>query len=94
MWNKFNADTLSMMIYSGWVNGHLLMNRLQEGMDQDIYDAVKTNITEYLEDDMKYKLYNDGIYFISINARRLEIYTLINNEIETLIGVLNDKGNH
>jgi len=76
---------------SGWVHGHMSMNRLQEGMDQDIYDGVSINEADYLNDNFKYRLYNDAIYFISTNARSLEIYDLIDNEIELLMATLYDK---
>ncbi len=73
---------------TGWIHGHMSMSRLQKGMDKDVFDAIIVNDSDLLDGEMKYALYNDAIYFISTNARRIEVYDLINSEIDALIAVL------
>ncbi|MFT4566600.1 MAG: hypothetical protein ACI9FN_001561, partial [Saprospiraceae bacterium] len=73
---------------TGWVHGHMSMSRLQQGMDEDVYERIIAKKSDVLSVEIQSQLYNDAIYFVSINARRIEVYDLIENEIEVVKALL------
>jgi hypothetical protein len=76
---------------SGRVHSQMLTERFMTGMEKDVYDSMELDYEEELSDAMNFHLLNTGLTFISCNARQLQLYGLIQEEVMTLIGVLEPK---
>lgn len=76
---------------NGWVQALMTTDRFKNGMEQDVYDGIPFDNESVLSDEMKKRLYNDALYYISSNARQLELYNYIKDEIDVLYKLLQTK---
>lgn len=76
---------------SGRIHSQMLTERFKNGMEKDVYDSMQLNYEEKLTKAMKYQLLNGGLTYISCNARQLQLYKQIREEVLTLINVLKPK---
>jgi hypothetical protein len=76
---------------SGRIHSQMLTDRFKTGMDKDVYDAMQLDYEEKLSKEMSYELLNGGLTYISCNARQLQLYEQIKEEVMILIGVLEPK---
>ncbi len=76
---------------NGWVEAYMSRDRFLKGMEQDVYEAITLDNEGLIDKDMKIRLYNDALYYISFNARQIELYNFIKNEIDILTKLLETK---
>jgi len=76
---------------SGRIHSQMLTDRFIKGMEKDVYDSMKLDYEEELSEAMRYKLLNAGLTYISSNARQLQLYERIREEVMILIQVLEPK---
>ena len=76
---------------NGWVEAYMGRDRFLKGMEQDVYAAMPLDKEGIIAEDMKKRLYNDALYYISSNARQIELYNFIKNEIDVLTQLLQTK---
>ncbi|WP_075348606.1 hypothetical protein [Algoriphagus marinus] len=69
----------------------MLTERFKTGMEKDVYDSMRLDYDEVLSDAMSYQLLNGGLTYISCNARQLELYEQIREEVMILIELLEPK---
>jgi len=76
---------------SGRIHSHMLTDRFMEGMEKDVYDDMNLDYEELLTEPLKYQRLNDALIYISSNARQLQLYKLIKDEVNVLIETLEPK---
>ena len=76
---------------SGRIHSQMLTERFMRGMEKDVYDSMKLDYDEKLSEDMSFELLNGGLTYISCNARQLQLYKQIKDEVLMLIQVLEPK---
>jgi hypothetical protein len=76
---------------SGRIHSQMLTDRFVTGMEKDVYDAMHLDFEETLSESMKYQLLNGALTYISANARQLQLYNLIKDEVMILINILEPK---
>jgi hypothetical protein len=76
---------------SGQIHSQMLTERFITGMEKDVYDSMGMDYEEKLSEAMSYKLLNGGLTYISSNARQLQLYEQIKEEVVILIQVLEPK---
>jgi hypothetical protein len=76
---------------NGWVEAYMNRDRFLKGMEQDVYAAIPLDNEGLITEDMKKRLYNEALYYISSNARQIELYNFIKNEIDVLTKLLETK---
>lgn len=65
--NFANGDNQASMKYG----------RFNEGMEQDVYQAIGIDSLSTISNSMRERLYNEGLVYISVNTRQLELYNTI-----------------
>ena len=65
--NFANGDNQASMKYG----------RFKEGMEQDVYQAIGIDSLSVVSNDMRERLYNEALVYISTNTRQLELYQTI-----------------
>ena len=48
----------------------MISGRFLTGMEQDVYDAIPKNYDELLPDQIKSRLLNEALEYISVNTRQ------------------------
>ena len=76
---------------TGWVHATMNTNRFIDGMEPEVYEAMKVDKTEHLSNEIQFHLYNDALINVSSNSRRIELFGFIMNEIEELLKLLLDR---
>lgn len=76
---------------SGRIHSQMLTDRFKTGMDKDVYESMQLDYEEKLSKEMSFKLLNGGLTYISCNARQLQLYEQIREEVELLIKTLEPK---
>jgi len=76
---------------SGRIHSQMLSDRFITGMEKDVYDSMNLDYEELLSESMKYQLLNASLIYISTNARQLELYNFIKDEVNNLIDTLETK---
>ena len=76
---------------SGRIHSLMQTNRFITGMEKDIYENMNLDYNEPLSDTMKYQMFNAALTYISTNARQLQLYNFIKDEVNILIGTLEPK---
>jgi hypothetical protein len=76
---------------SGRIHSQMLSDRFITGMEKDVYDSMNLDYEELLSESMKYHLLNAALTYISTNARQLQLYNLIKDEVNNLIETLKPK---
>lgn len=62
--NFANGDNQASMKYG----------RFKEGMEQDVYEAIGIDSISIISNEMRERLYNEALVYISTNTRQLELY--------------------
>ncbi|TVZ60311.1 hypothetical protein NA63_2863 [Flavobacteriaceae bacterium MAR_2010_105] len=95
---KVNANIALDTFYSendvfntGRIHSQMLTERFITGMEKDVYESMNLNYEETLTETMKYELLNAALTYISTNARQLQLYNLIKDEVNNLITILEQK---
>ena len=78
---------------TGRIHSQMQSDRFKTGMEKDVYDGMHLDYEELLSETMKYQLLNSALTYISCNARQLQLYNLIKDEVNILIKVLEPKCN-
>ncbi|WP_377904537.1 DUF6090 family protein [Algoriphagus namhaensis] len=76
---------------SGRIHSQMFSEKLIKGMEKDVYESMNLDYEESLSESMSFKLLNGGLTYISCNARQLQLYAQIREEVERLILVLEPK---
>ena len=76
---------------NGKTQASLLYGRFIEGMERDVYDAITIDSSEVVSKNIKYRLYNEALRYISANTRQVELYNRIKDESLTLKTLLKTK---
>jgi len=63
---------------NGKTPASMLYGRFKQGMESDVYNAVAIDTTEVISSDMKNRLYNEALRYLSANTRQVELYNIIN----------------
>jgi Family of unknown function (DUF6090) len=75
----------------GWVNSMMQNNRFINGLEKDVYESMQIDNEELVSKDMKFRLLNDAVTYISSNSRQIELYNFIKDEISILRELLESK---
>lgn len=51
--------------------------RFKDGMEQDVYHGIGIDSLSTISNTMQERLYNEGLVYISVNTRQLELYNTI-----------------
>ena len=65
--------------------------RFKDGMEEDVYQTIGIDSLSTLSDDMRVRLYNESLVYISANTRQLELYGTIHEFSENMRSVLSSK---
>ncbi len=76
---------------TGRIHSQMLTDRFITGMEKNVYDSMNLDYEEILSEDMSFKLLNGGLTYISCNARQLQLYEQVREEVLLLIQVLEPK---
>ena len=76
---------------SGRIHAQMLTDRFITGMEKDVYESMNLDYEETLSKTMNYQLLNAALTYISCNARQLQLYNLIKDEVNNLIEILEAK---
>ncbi len=75
----------------GSVNSMMQNKRFINGMEKDVYESMQLDNEELISEDIKFRLLNDVITYISSNSRQIELYNSIKDESLALIELLESK---
>ena len=75
----------------GWVNSMMQNKRFINGMEKDVYESMQLDNEELISEDMKFRLLNDAVTYISSNSRQIELYNFIKDDIKILRALLEAK---
>jgi hypothetical protein len=67
---------------NGWI--HSTNNTAWEAIDSDVKIALNLDANESLGSEMKYRLLNEALSYVSANARIGQLLNLINDEVQNL----------
>ena len=76
-----NISNYSDIRETGYIHARMLTDRYIQGMDQDVYENMNIDFTEYIKPKIKDSLINNGVRIISTVYRRLELYSFVQDEI-------------
>jgi hypothetical protein len=66
----------------------LKAGRFSEGLDQDLREAIQQDHNDILSAEMKPRLLNEALEYVSVNTRQVELYGLLVEEIKGLESLL------
>ena len=69
----------------------MISGRFLTGMEQDVYEAIPKKYDEILSDQIKTRLLNEALEYVSVNTRQLELYNYMMDEIDVLEELLETK---
>ena len=76
---------------NGLNQSSMISGRFLTGMEQDVYEAIPKNYDELLSHQIKKRLLNEALEYISVNTRQLELYNYMMEEIDVLEKLLKSK---
>lgn len=76
---------------TGKTQASMLYGRFKEGMETDVFDAITLDSSEIVSQDIKPRLYNEALRYMSANTRQMELYHRIKNESSVLKNMLVNK---
>ncbi|MDX1479243.1 MAG: DUF6090 family protein [Saprospiraceae bacterium] len=78
---------------NGWVHANALNEggRLHMGMEPDVLQTLAITDEDLMTADMRSRLVNEALDYLSTSARHLELYGFIQTEIDQLTGILAKK---
>ena len=83
---------------NGWIEAQMSSDRFIKGMEPDVYKAMPLDREGIISVEVKKRLYNDALYYISANSRQRELYNFIKDEADILMKSLllkcPDQGNN
>lgn len=95
---KVNGEYAVNILFShkdNFVNGlnqsSMISGRFLTGMEQDVYEAIPKKYDEVLSDQIKTRLLNEALEYVSVNTRQLELYNYMMDEIDVLEALLESK---
>ena len=95
---RVNGENAVKIFYSnndvfenGFLQSSMQSGRFYRGLEKDVYDAILIDKNEILSIDMKKRLYNEALQYISHNTRQLDLYNYIKDEIIILRSILDSK---
>ncbi|ASV31975.1 DUF6090 family protein [Maribacter cobaltidurans] len=65
--------------------------RFSTGLEQDVKDVMQINDNDILSNEMKTRLLNEALEYVSVNTRQVELYKLMLKEIHVLEDILESK---
>jgi hypothetical protein len=75
----------------GRVNAMMQSKRFKNGLEKDVYELMQIDNEELISEDIKFRLLNDAVTYISSNSRQIELYNYIKDEITILRELLESK---
>jgi hypothetical protein len=69
----------------------MISGRFLTGMEKDVYDTIPKKYDEMLSNQIKTRLMNEALEYISVNTRQLELYNYMMDEINVLETLLKSK---
>ena len=97
---RYNANVLADryskyedLFETGYVHSRMNTDLFINGMDKDVYDKFTIDDSEFLSAEYQKALINDGILYLSIHIRSIELHSLLKQDIYQLQHLLISKCN-
>jgi hypothetical protein len=76
---------------NGWAEASLKSGWVSDGIESDVKKSLVVNEDKAFSGDMKYRLLNESLLYISHNQRQIMLFQQIKEEIKTLTSILESK---